>query len=297
MATFEIEPTRENLRGLFSRDYPPVLTIDPGDTVHFRTLDASWGLDGPSFVPGRTGFAPRDKDQDSGHALCGPIAIRGAKPDMTLAVHFDRLQVGSWGWTWVEENQVFDWTLDEGRRMGRSRQGHEVTLRPFLGVIGMPPDEPGAHSTGPPRFCGGNLDCKELVEGTTLFLPIPVEGALFSAGDGHGAQGDGELSGTAIECPMERATLTFDLLDDMPLMAPRALTSEGWLAFGLHKDLNLAADQAVQGIIEWIVAEHNVTAAEARALASLTVDLRITQIVNGVRGVHAVLPHGALRHS
>jgi acetamidase/formamidase len=272
-----------------------VLTIDSGDTVHFRTMDASWGLDGPSFMPGRTGFAPRS-DQDGGHALCGPIALRGAKPGMTLAIHFDQLKVGPWGWTWVEEGHVFDWKLDEDRCIGRNQFGHEVTLRPFLGVIGMPPDEPGAHSTGPPRFCGGNLDCKELVEGTTLLLPIPVEGALISVGDGHATQGDGELNGTAIECPMERAVLTFELREDLHLTAPRALTSEGWLAFGLHTDLDEATEQAVQGIIEWIVAEHGVTSAEARALASLTVDLRITQIVNGVRGVHAVLPRGALRH-
>ena len=86
-------------------------------------------------------------------------------------------------------------------------------LAPFLGVMGMPPDEPGVHSTGPPRRCGGNIDCKELVAGTTLYLPISVDGALFSAGDGHAAQGDGEVSGTAIECPVERAELTLELSD------------------------------------------------------------------------------------
>lgn len=296
MATFEIEPTRENLHGMFSRDRSPILTIDPGDTVHYRTLDASWGLDGPSWTPGRTAFTPRDPELDSGHALCGPIAVRGAKPGMTLAIHFDLLRVGRWGWTHIEDGKVFDWTLDPDRRIGRNQYGHEVTLRPFLGVSGMPPDEPGTHSTGPPRFCGGNLDCKELVEGTTLFLPIAVEGALFSTGDGHAVQGDGEVSGTAIECPMERATLTFALRDDMPLKAPRALTSEGWLTFGLHENVTEAAYLARNGMLDLMTAEYALTSQEARALASLVVDLRVTQIANGVLGVHAVLPHGAIRN-
>src|SRR5207247_9765369 len=109
---------------------------------------------------------------------------------------------------------VHAWTLDAETMTGRNHHGHTISLRPFMGILGMPPDEPGRHSTSPPRIWGGNLDCKELVAGSTLYLPIPVAGALFSVGDGHAAQGDGEVSGTAIECPMDRVELTFRVRED-----------------------------------------------------------------------------------
>jgi acetamidase/formamidase len=161
--------------------------------------------------------------------------------------------------------------------------------------MGLPPDEPGIHPTAPPRFCGGNIDCKALVTGSTLYLPITLPGALFYCGDGHGAQGDGEVSVTAIECPMERADLTFDLLPDLHLKLPRARTPSGWITFGFDADLEIALFQALDGMLTLIGELHKVGRADALALASVAVDLRITQIVNGVRGVHAVLPHGAIR--
>jgi len=161
-------------------------------------------------------------------------------------------------------------------------------------VMGMPPDEAGTHDTGPPRFCGGNLDCKELVAGSTLYLPIAVKGGLFSVGDGHALQGDGEVCGTAIECPMERVSLTFLLRDDLRLTTPRANTPAGWLTMGLHEDLNQAMDMAMIGMLDLMEELYDLPRPEALALASLVVDLRITQVVNGVRGVHALLPHGVL---
>src|SRR4029450_13937192 len=114
-------------------------------------------------------------------------------------------------------------------------KGARVRLAPFLGGMGMPPDEPGRHSTAPPRRSGGNIDCKELVAGTTLYLPISVDGALFSAGDGHGAQADGEVSGTAIECPVERAQLTLEL-SDLELRSPIARTPDSWIALAVRED-------------------------------------------------------------
>ncbi|MBZ0289466.1 MAG: acetamidase/formamidase family protein, partial [Anaerolineae bacterium] len=190
-----IEPERRTLHGHFSRDMQPVLTIDPGDTVRFRTLDARWGLDvpHPEGTP-RPTFEPRTKDDD-GHALCGPVFIRGAQPGMALSVHVDDLRVGSYGWTgaggWstplndrlkVSDLPEFSlhWTLDADALTGTDQFGHTVTLRPFMGVMGMPMDVPGKQPTQPPRITGGNMDCKELVVGTTLYLPIEVEGALFS---------------------------------------------------------------------------------------------------------------------
>jgi acetamidase/formamidase len=159
----------------------------------------------------------------------------------------------------------------------------------------MPPDEAGMHDTRPPRFCGGNMDCKELVKGSTLYLPVPVSGALFSVGDGHAVQADGEVCGVAMECPMELVDLTFRLRDDLHLATPRANTPSGWITLGFHEDLNEASVIALVAMLDLLGEHYGLQRPEALALASLVVDFRITQFVNGVRGVHALLPHGAIR--
>lgn len=309
MTIHHIEPERRTLHGKFSREVPPVLAIDPGDSVIYRTLDAGWGLEPPRLDgTERRKFEPRDPERDAGHALCGPIAIRGAQPGMTLAVTIDAIRPGLYGSTFaggwqhpvnerlglVEKEFMMIWSLDPDQLIGRNQFGHTLALRPFMGVMGMPPGEPGLHSTAPPRATGGNLDCKELVPGSTLYLPIAVAGGLFSVGDGHAVQGDGEVSVTAIECPMESVQLTFTLLPDLKLKAPRANTPAGWLTFGLHEDLNEATYRALEAMLELMGEQHGLERQPALALASLVVDFRITQIVNGVRGVHAVLPHGAI---
>jgi acetamidase/formamidase len=197
---------------------------------------------------------------------------------------------GSWGFTPSAGGGV-PWQLDG--RVGRALGG-EVELAPFLGVIGMPPPGPGRHSTRPPRRFGGNIDCKELVAGATLYLPIPVDGALLSAGDGHGAQGDGEVAGWAIETPVE-ARLRLDVRADLPLEWPIARTPDAWLAFGFDDDLDQAARIAVAGILAVMERELGVSGSDALVLAGVSVDLRITQIVNETQGVHAVLRDDALR--
>lgn len=306
MATWRLDATRENLHGRFSREIPPVLTIDPGDSVVFQTLDAGWFIE--PRQPGKPAASVPHEAIDNGHCLNGPIFIRSASPGKTLAVRIDEVRVGRWGWTvsggWphpVHERLGFAegpdvllaWTLDADKGVGRNQHGHEVPLRPFLGVMGMPPDEPGNHPTPPPRVTGGNLDCKELVAGTTLYLPIAVEGGLFSAGDGHAAQGDGEICVTAIECGMERAVLTFDVIDQ-PLKSPRARTADAWITFGLHEDLQEACYLAIDAMLDLMVEKFGLDRAEAMPLASVCVDFRITQIVNGVRGVHAILRDDAI---
>jgi acetamidase/formamidase len=163
-----------------------------------------------------------------------------------------------------------------------------------MGILGMPPDEPGRHSTFPPRFCGGNIDCKELIAGSSLYLPIAVDGGLFSVGDGHALQGDGEVAGPALECPMERVEVELHLHPNMRLARPRANTPAGWVTFGFHEDLNEAMLVALGDMLDLMQELHGFARKEALSLASLLVDLHVTQIVNGVRGVHALLPHGAL---
>ncbi len=283
-----------------------MLTIDPGETVRFKCLDAMWCDGRPGAWPWKR-FEPRVPVLDEGHALTGPVAIRGARAGMTLAVEIGAIVPGDWGWTWswpggqraidlgVEEKagQVMMWDIDAVQMLARDDRGRVIKLRPFMGVMGVAPAEIGVLATTPPRIWGGNIDCKELVAGTTLYLPIGVDGALFSVGDGHGAQGDGEVCGTAIECPMERVDLTFRLIDS-PLKAPRAKTADAWITFGFDADLNRAMLMALNNLLDLIEEQHKVERQEALALASLAADLRITQIVNQVRGVHAMLRFDAI---
>jgi acetamidase/formamidase len=285
MAVHELVPERRTLHGHFSRDLPPVLEIDSGDTVRISTPNAGWWLSAEER------FEPRDETLDAGHALAGPIAIRGARTGQALEVRVEEVVPGSWGVTLTREPHLVYWELADGVARGA---GVEVDLAPFLGVLGMPPPEPGIHPTFPPRRFGGNLDCKELVAGTTLYLPVPVDGALFSAGDGHARQGDGEVCGTAIECPTQ-ATLTLSVRDDLPLEWPLARTAGAWLAFGFDEDLDVAAEIATRGIVVVIAREHGLDSDDALALASVVADLRITQVVNGTKGVHAILRDDAIR--
>jgi acetamidase/formamidase len=304
MAHHEIPLERRTLHGHFSRDLEPVVTVDSGDSVSFACLNAGWRTAEHEIFP------DRDDELDAGHALIGPIAIRDARAGQTLVVAIDDVRVGSGGVTqaggWSTplndrlgvgdgDTLTLLWSLEADAGIGRSDSGREVALHPFLGVIGMPPDEPGVHSTAPPRRCGGNIDCKELVAGTSLFLPIPVDGALLSAGDGHAAQGDGEVSQLAIEAAIDRAQLTLSVVDDLALDNPVAWTPGAWLTFGFDEDLDEAAAQATDGMLELMGREHGIERREALALASVVVDLRVTQLVNGVLGVHARLAHDALR--
>jgi acetamidase/formamidase len=309
----EIPLERRTLHGHFSRDLEPILVVDSGDSIVFSAPDAGWGIGPPQDGGGtRERFEPRDPELDRGHPLIGPVAVRAARAGQTLEVRIEEVHVGAWGVTdaggWHTplnerlgvadgETVALTWELDADAGVGRVRGAREVTLHPFLGVIGMPPSEPGIHPTAPPRASGGNIDCKELVAGTTLLLPIPVDGALVSAGDGHAAQGDGEVSQLAIEAPIERARLTLTVRDDLSLGTPIAWTPEAWLTLGFDEDLDAAAAIALDAMLELMWREHGLERREALAYASVVVDLRITQMVNGVRGVHARLAHDALRLS
>jgi acetamidase/formamidase len=268
------------VRGFFSRDYEPVASVDPGEPIAFASRNAGWKWDPADDV---------ERPEGAGHALEGPFAVRGAQAGQTLVVQIDEVTPRGWGETFAH-GERFEWALDGSTwRLGE----HHVPSRPFLGVIGMPPPEPGEHSTIPPRNFGGNIDCKELVAGTSFYLPIPVDGALVMAGDGHGAQGDGEVSGTAIECPLERAVLRFEL-SDLELRSPIARTDDSWLAFGFDEDLDLAAEHAMATMLDLMERELGLERRHALALSSVAVDLHVTQIVNGVKGVHAILRDGAV---
>jgi acetamidase/formamidase len=302
MASHILEPTRRTLHGHWSRDLTPALTINSGDTVRFGCLDALWCAERPGRWPWKR-FEPRQSELDDGHALTGPLFIRGAKPGTTLEIQIGRIIPDTWAWTWSwpqdERAKALGvaglpgaplmWDIDPDRMLATDEKGRSIKLNPFMGVMGVAPPDPGIHSTTPPRIWGGNIDCKELVAGTTLYLPVAVEGALFSAGDGHAAQGDGEVCGTAIECPVQQLDLTFRVREDINLSAPRARIKDAWLTFGFDQDLNKASLMALNNMLDLIQQQQNIDRQEALAIASIAADLRITQIVNIAQGVHCVL--------
>ncbi|MET9484120.1 acetamidase/formamidase family protein [Streptomyces sp. NPDC006638] len=307
VAEHRLDSVPGTVTNVFSRDLPPVLTIDPGDTVVVHSLDASGHLERQ-----RTPGEPRPKmfGGRPGHCLAGPIAVRGARPGTALAVRVESLRPDPWGWTVAAaadtplnrrlgladtEPSWLLWELDADAGTGTDQYGHRVSLAPFLGVIGLPPAEPGEHPTVPPRVAGGgNIDCRELVAGSTLFLPVTVDDALLCVGDGHAVQGDGEVSGTAVECGMT-TRLTLDVETAPPVPTVHAVTPAGRITFGFDADLNEASAQALDAMLTWMGSLFALDRATALALASTTVNLRVTQVANQVWGVHALLPEGAVR--
>lgn len=306
MATHHLDPTPETTADVFDRSHPPRLVVQPGDTVVVASLDSSGYLESQT-TPGES--RPRLFPEPRGHALTGPIAVEGAEVGDMLALHLVDLTPGDWGWTVAGglETHVTTrlgvadgdpswllWELDATSGRATESRGFARLLAPFLGVMGLAPAENGEHSTIPPRSTvGGNIDCRELVAGSTLYLPIAVPGALLYLGDGHAAQGDGEVGGTAIECPMQ-TTATIDLARDRPLSTIHAETPAGRITFGFDADLNIAMGDALDSMVAWMSILYDIDKATALALASTTVDLRVTQVANQTWGVHAVLPEGIL---
>lgn len=307
MTLHRLDPTTTTVVDVFDRDAAPALMVDPGDSIVVRSLDAS-GYLSPQRFPGDrrpTMLAP-----SRGHCLTGPIAVRGAGPGMFLAVRLVSLRPDAWGWTVAaaldnalnRQLGVADdgpswllWDLDVENGTATNDRGFTRALAPFLGVMGVAPVEAGEHSTIPPRAAGGgNLDCRELVAGSTLYLPVLAPGALLSVGDGHAAQGDGEVGGTAIECAMT-TELVVDLVPDRPVPTIHAVTPTARITFGFDADLNAATADALSAMLTWMQSLYALERAAALALASTSVDLRITQVANQVWGVHAVLGHDVLR--
>ncbi|WNV86901.1 acetamidase/formamidase family protein [Umezawaea sp. Da 62-37] len=307
MSRHVLEPGPGTAIDVFDRDTPPALTVDPGDTVVVRSLDAGGRLE-RQRTPGEE--RPRMFQERRGHCLTGPIAVRGAEPGQVLAVHVVSLRPDDWGWTDAagKDNALTRrlgladqpptwllWDIDADAGTATNQLGHTVRTAPFLGVMGVPPPEPGPHSTIPPRTVGaGNMDCRELTAGSTLYLPITVPDALLHLGDGHAAQGDGEVAGTAIECPMT-TEVVLDLLTDPPIPGVHAVTPTGRITFGFDPDLDIAMADALDAMLCWMQDLYKLEKGSALALASSVVDLRITQVANVTWGVHAVLAHDAVR--
>jgi acetamidase/formamidase len=307
VTSHRIAASLETAVDVLTAERAPVLRVDDGDTVTVRTLSAA-GYTERQSAPGAD--APTLVDPRRGHCLVGPIAVTGARPGQVLAVRFDALVPDDWGYTGSggvdtplnRELGLADpasrglllWDIDTATGTARNQLGLGVRTAPFLGVVGLPPEATGEHSTIPPRpLGGGNIDCRELVAGSTLFLPVTVPDALLSVGDGHAAQGDGEVSGTAVECGMT-TTMTLALLDEAPVAGIHADTPAGLVTFGFDADLNVATTTALDRMVDWIAGRYGIPRAESLAMASVAVSMRVTQVANRTWGVHALLPHDAI---
>lgn len=306
MTHHSLSPTRETVTQNFDQDTPAVLRVASGDSITIRTLDAYGYLSRPSSQADRP---PQMYTPRLGTCMAGPIAVDGAQRGQMLAVHLEEITPDDWGWTsalkesnsltrrlgFSDEPEVrLFWDIDAAAGLATSDPGFTREISPFLGVIGVAPAEPGPHSTRPPRATsGGNIDCKELTQGSTLYLPVAVPDALLCVGDGHAAQGDGEVGGTAVECGMT-TRLRIEITPDRPIATIHAVTPAGWVTFGFDADLNEATAQALDSMINWMSHHYAIDRGLALALASAAVDLRVTQIANVTWGAHAVLPSGAL---
>lgn len=306
MTAHHLDPVAATVSDVFSRDRAPVLTVAPGDTILVRSLDSSGFLSRPAAPGDRP---PRLLPDAQGHCLTGPVAVEGAAPGAFLSIHLASLVPDDWGFTVAGgRDNALDrrlgvdagapswllWDLDAEHGTATEVRGFRRALAPFLGVIGLAPAEHGEHSTVPPRpDTGGNIDCRELIAGSTLYLPVQVPGALLSLGDGHAAQGDGEVGGTAVECGMT-TELVVDLADARPVAGVHAVTPTARITFGFDADLNAAAADALDAMLTWLQELHDLDRGTALALASAVVDLRITQVANRTWGVHAVLAHDVL---
>ncbi len=276
---------------VWNRDLEPLLHVAPGDVVHMECVDSS----GSQVRPESTVEDFLAIDRTRIHALTGPIAVDGAEPGDVLQV--DVLDVAHKGWAWSSvisglgflyerftEPYLFHWKLEA--ELTRSLQPAVIPLQPFCGVMGVAPAEPGEFRTRPPGAFGGNMDVRELSAGATLYLPVTIKGALFSAGDAHAAQGDGEVCINGMECPAD-VTLRFALHKRHPLPGPMiesaARTGEdgpAWIVVESGTDALETAKRATSRIVDLLVEKWGFEAVHAYLLCSVAMKLRLSQVVN-----------------
>ena len=295
------EPTHSR----WNNALPPRLTIDSDDVVHMECVDSS----GSQVRPGSTVDDFLAIDRGKIHALTGPIAIHGAQPGDALAVEVLEVAHKGWGWSSIisglgflkerfTEPYLFHWELDGG--ISRSLQPAIVPLRPFCGVMGVAPSEPGEFRTRPPGVFGGNMDVRQLSSGATLYLPVLHDGALFSAGDAHAAQGDGEVCINGIECPAG-ATLRFHLHKHRALTGALIETTTpensppSWIVVESASEPLAAARAATDRMIDLLAAHAEFSETHAYLLCSVAMNLRLSQVVNEpMITVSAAMPKSVL---
>jgi len=291
--------------GFFDARLTPVLSVASGDEVTIDTISG-----GPEVVPDRQLFhVPPELDAVHaqaermlpGHILTGPIAVEGALPGAVLEVEILDVRLRQdWGYNLIRplagtlpddfpEPRLINIPLDRERLLGRLPWGLDLPLKPFFGVMGVaPPPNWGRISSLIPRAMGGNLDNKELTPGAKLYLPVFVPGALFSCGDGHAVQGDGDVCVTAIETALTgRFRLT--LRPDLRLDYPRAETASHYMTMAMDPDLDQCVVRALRDMIKLIGEQRHLSSEDSYTLCSLAADLRVTQTVNGSKGIHCMI--------
>ena len=294
--------------GNYSASSKPVLTVKSGDTVAIETVSGSsaqlrrLGLTEAEVPPALTAIEREVKERGpGGHILTGPIYIEGAEPGDTLEVHIDKITLPvPWAYNGFRMTAGFlpeDFPyaggklirLDLARNVGLFGAGIELPLRPFFGSMGIaPPAGAGKLNSAPPWLHAGNLDNRELVQGTTLYIPVHAKGALFQVGDGHAGQGNGEVDITAMETALN-GSFRFVVRKDLHLKWPRAETPTHYIVMGMDEELVVAAKQAVREMIEFLVTEKKLSRDDAYMLSSVAADFAITQLVDGKKGVHGMI--------
>lgn len=294
--------------GVIDASIEPVLSIADGDDVVISTLSHWAG----QVLPGmelEDLLALRADAPLGPHSITGPIEVVGAESGDVLRVDVLELVPGEWGFNLALPSPLGRGVLADQFPNGALRHLHldrdtmttellpgiALPLHPFLGIMGVSPPDDGPHSSVPPGPFGGNLDLCDLVVGSSLFLPVFRKGAGFYAGDGHAAQGDGEVNQTAIETSMERAHLRFNVIENLDLAPlPWAETATHLVTIGLNEDLDLAVRQAVESLVDQLTRRFLIAGDDAYALASLAADVEVTQVVNRVKGAHARLAWSVL---
>jgi acetamidase/formamidase len=311
-AEYKLKVSPETLAwGYYWAGAKPVLTVKSGDLVEIQCVSVgnpatlrSAGLREDQIEPEilrNYKEVPREARGPGGHPLTGPVAIEGAQPGDVLEVRIREIRLGaSYAFNSAGRNglladlfpqgQTKIIPLDRQRMIGHFAPGIDIPLKPFFGSMGVaPPESAGKINSAPPGIHAGNLDNKELVAGTTLFIPVHAAGALFEVGDGHAGMGNGEVDITAMETSLT-GVFQFILHHDMHLKWPRAETPTHYITMGLDPDLTQAARLCVLETIDFLVNEKKLSRDDAYALTSVAIDLSITQLVDGTKGVHAMIP-------
>ncbi|EAW11369.1 acetamidase/formamidase family protein [Aspergillus clavatus NRRL 1] len=290
---------RKNGHARWSRSISPALTIASGEIVTFDTIDSSNGR----ICRTSDATVISSLDIDDANPVFGPVYVKDAQPGDTLKVEVLALETADWGWTATipgfglladefPEPSLYIWDIDKAQGCAFFKNNIRIPLRPFLGCMGLAPATYEELSTVPPTIAGGNLDCRDLTVGSIVYLPVQATGALFSCGDGHAAQGHGEVCGTAIETPT-KATLRFEVCKHMAWItspqyeipaSARSASSVSQLGqyatTGIGLSLYEATRVAVQNAIQWMVATKGLSRTEAYMLASVAGDLQIIEAVN-----------------
>jgi len=292
--------------GMLRADIPPALVIDDGDTVVFNTVMLLGGNLSPEMsFDDMLALRTEMKEKGIGvYAFTGPFHINGAEPGDTLEVRIRRIVPGKYAVTHIYPDHMNIGGLPEGfskgflkplclsedRKTIEFAPGVTLRTRPFLGTMAVAPRPGEELPPAVPGYFAGNMDNKELVEGTTLYIPVNVRGALFMAADAHAVQGDGEVSIAAAETYFEEVELQFVVRKDLKLHYPLAESPTHWIVMGFHHDLDEAMKMAIREAISFLMREKGFSREEAFSLCSLSVDFRVTQVVDGDKGVHGMIP-------